>query len=93
MLVADRSVAYVAVFAVTNSSRTSRRRINKLTYEVSCSGPLPTDLVETISAAHAKVLMISETPFVTVFEDPKNQDVDSSAEAPDLGSEHDASAD
>ncbi len=93
MLVADRSGTYIMVFAVTKSSRTSRRRSNKLTYEVSCSDPFPTDLVETISVAHAKVLMIPATPFVTVFEDPKNQDVDSSTKAPDLGSEHDASAD
>ncbi len=45
------------VIAVKNPSKTPRRRSNKLTYEVSSVAPLPPDLVETISAAHAKVLL------------------------------------
>jgi len=69
------------------------KKKNETIYIVSVPDGVPDDIVETISRAHAKALMISAALLVTIFEDPKNQDVDSSAKAPDLESGHDASAD
>ena len=55
--VVARTFTQATVVAVTNPSKTPQRRSNKLTYEVSSVAPLPADLVETISAAHAKVFL------------------------------------
>ena len=68
-----------------------KHRVDK--YQITAIEADNLEVVETVSQAHAKILMISAAVLVTVFEDPKNQDVDSSTKASDLGSEHDASAD
>ncbi len=68
-----------------------KHRVDK--YQITAIGADTPEVVETVSQARAKILMISAAVLVTVFEDPKNQDVDSSTKASDLGSEHDASAD
>ena len=68
-----------------------KHRVDK--YQITAIGADNLEVVETVSQAHAKILMILATQLVAVFEDTKNQDVDSSTKAPDLGSEHDASAD
>ncbi|MBT3994566.1 MAG: hypothetical protein HOF01_02095 [Chloroflexi bacterium] len=68
-----------------------KHRVDK--YQITAIGADTPEVVETVSQAHAKILKLSAAVLVTVFEDPKNQDVDSSTKASDLGSEHDASAD
>ena len=50
---------HTTVAAVTKRSKAPGRRSHKITYEVSSFGPLPSDLIETISAIHAKALLSS----------------------------------
>ena len=67
---------HTTFIAVTKPSKATRRRSNKLTYKVTSVAPLPADLVETVSAAHAKVLLFaSRHPETAVRPLLKNPDL------------------